>query len=148
MAEHESEAARSAMRELGMRHAMLEGQGDLEGTMDTVGDEPIYEFWPAGRRMAGRDAVRDYYRHLINEFMPRQTGYSMIAETLSADALSQEYMIELEGEEGPQRYRVLGILIVDPERPGRLQGERIWGDEAVLRLMVGPAWDGLDKIEG
>ena len=85
------------MQALGTKHAQLETEGDLDGTMATLVDEPVYEFWPAGRRLTGRDAVRRYYAHLIDDFMPRQIGYRMIAETVSEDALSQEYAIELEG---------------------------------------------------
>jgi hypothetical protein len=147
MAISNSEAERAAMHTLGVRHATLEAEGDLDGTMDTLVDEPVYEFWPAGRRMVGRDAVRRYYRHLIDHFMPSQIGYEMVAETLSTEALSQEYVIELEGPEGPERHRVLGILVRDEAHPDRLSGERIWGDEAFLRRMVGPIWDELDGID-
>ncbi len=147
MADSDSEAARAAMRALGVRHATLEAQGDLDGTMETLVDEPVYEFWPAGRRMVGRDAVRRYYRHLIDHFMPSQLGYEMVAETLSAGALSQEYVIELRGPDGPERHRVLGILVGDSTRPDLLAGERIWGDEDFLRRMVGPIWDELERID-
>ena len=44
---------REAMYALGMRHATLEAEGDLAGTMETLIAEPIYEFWPIGRRMVG-----------------------------------------------------------------------------------------------
>ena len=148
MAEKEREAGRAVMHALGMRHAMLEAEGDLDGTMATLIDEPIYEFWPAGRRMVGRDAVRKYYAHLIDDFMPRQIGYEMVSETMSEKALAQEYVIELRGPNGTERHRVLGILIADPQGRGLLEGERIWGHEDLLRLMVGPAWDDLERIEG
>ena len=140
-------AAREAMYALGMRHATLEAQGDIEGTMDTLVEEPVYEFWPIGLRMVGRDQVRRYYRHLIDDFIPRQIGYEMLAETLSGEALSQEYSIEIRGEQGPETHRVIGILYVDPKAPERMAGERIWGDEAFLRRMVGPVWDDLERIE-
>ena len=96
------------MRALGMKHAQLEADGDLDGTMATLVDDPVYEFWPSGRRMTGTDQVRRYYEHLVSDFMPSQIGYAMVAETVSPEALSQEYMIELRGESGPERHRVLG----------------------------------------
>ena len=136
-----------AMRALGMRHAMLEAEGDLDGTMDTLVEEPVYEFWPSGRRMVGREAVRRYYAHLIAEFMPSQIGYEMVAETASPDALSQEYVIELHGEAGPERHRVLGILVGSPSQADLLAGARIWGSEAVLERMVGPVWHELETID-
>ena len=135
------------MLELGTRHATLEAEGDLDGTMDTLVEDPVYEFWPAGKRMTGREAVRRYYAHLIDDFMPAQLGYRMVAETVSADALSQEYVIELKGENGPDRYRVLGVLVRSEAHPELLQGERIWGSDAFLRRMIGPIWDELESIE-
>lgn len=147
MAGNDDAAARDAMYALGLRHASLEAAGDLEGTMDTLIEEPVYEFWPIGLRMTGRERVRRYYRHLIDDFMPSQIGYVMLAETLSGDALCQEYAIEIHGDDGPETHRVIGILFADPDRPELLGGERIWGDEAFLRRMVGPVWDELEPVE-
>lgn len=135
------------MHEVGTLHATLEAEGDLDGTMKTLIERPVYEFWPMGKRMVGRDAVLRYYEHLISDFMPRQIGYTMIEETLSPMALSQEYIIELNGPQGPESHRVLGVLYAAPDSPGLLGGERIWGSDAFLRRMIGPIWDELDTIE-
>ncbi|MBJ18965.1 MAG: hypothetical protein GY910_06215 [bacterium] len=134
------------MLELGTRHATLETEGDLDGTMATLIEHPIYEFWPIGKRMVGRERVRRYYEHLIDEFMPRQIGFTMIEETISPGALSQEYIIEMKGSGGPEFHRVLGILIGAPDSPGLMSGERIWGSEDFLRQMIGPIWDELEVI--
>ena len=135
-----------AMYALGMRHATLEADGDLDGTMATLVPEPVYEFWPMGRRMVGAEAVRRYYQHLVDVFMPEQIGYEMIAETVSSQALSQEYVLELPGPNGPEHHRVLGVLYAASDAPGLMGGERIWGSEELLRRMVGPVWDELELI--
>lgn len=135
------------MRELGLRHGQLEADCDLEGTMATLVADPVYEFWPAGRVMRGREPVIRYYEHLIADFMPRQIGYRMICETVGPEALSQEYVIELRGDAGPESHRVIGILFADDERSGLLGGERIWGDDAFLRQMIGPVWDDLELLD-
>lgn len=134
------------MREVGTLHATLEGAGDLVGTMKTLVEVPVYEFWPMGKRMVGADAVLRYYTHLIEDFIPRQIGYTMIEETLSETALSQEYIIELHGPNGPESHRVLGVLYAAKDSPGLLGGERIWGSEEFLRKMIGPVWDELETI--
>ena len=137
-----------SMYALGMRHATAEAEGDLEATMATLVDEPVYEFWPMGKRMVGTDAVLRYYEHLVSDFMPAQIGYEMIAETVSADALSQEYVIELHGEDGkPETHRVLGVLYAANDGSGLMGGERIWGSDAFLWRMIGPIWDELESIE-
>ena len=139
---------REAMYALGMRHATLEAEGDLAGPMEPLIAEPIYEFWPIGRRMVGSAAVERYYEHLIGTFMPLQIGYEMIGETLSELALSQEYMMEFPSDRGgSEKFRVMGILYGDPETPGKMGGERIWGDERILRHMVGPIWDELERMD-
>ena len=140
--------SREAMYALGMKHAMLEAGGDLDGTMATLIDVPVYEFWPMGKRMTGRDQVMRYYEHLVGDFMPRQIGYEMVAETLSSEALSQEYMIEIHGDNGPEKHRVLGILVAASDGSGLMSGERIWGSDAFLRQMIGPVWDDLENIDG
>jgi hypothetical protein len=134
------------MREVGTLHATLETDGDLDGTMATLIEVPVYDFWPMGKRMVGQDSVRRYYEHLINDFFPRQIGFTMIEETISPSALSQEYIIEMNGSDGPENYRVLGILFRTPDSPNLLGGERIWGSDDFLRQMIGPIWDELETV--
>ena len=64
--------AREAMYALGMKHATLEAAGDLEGTMATLVDEPVYEFWPIGRRMVGQEQVRRWYNMCDGQRRPGQ----------------------------------------------------------------------------
>ena len=73
---------------------------------------------------------------------------SLIEETVSVSALSQEYIVEMNGPNGPESHRVLGVLCAAPDSPGLLSGERIWGSEKFLRQMIGPIWDELEPIEG
>ncbi len=83
------------MHALGTRHAELEGQGDLEGTLATLVEDPSYEFWPAGLRMAGRAQVRRYYEHLFGHFIPRTRSYHLIYEWASEQYVAQEYEIRV-----------------------------------------------------
>lgn len=137
-----------AMHALGTRHATAEAEGDLEATMATLVEEPVYEFWPMGKRMVGRDAVLRYYEHLVSDFMPAQIGYRMICETVSPEALSQEFVIEMHGTDGtPETHRVLGVLYAADDGSGLMGGERIWGSDAFLRRMIGPIWDELESID-
>ena len=131
------------MRRLGAHHAAVETARDLEATMDTLVAEPIYDFLPAGRRMRGRDAVRRYYEHLMQDFMPAQRGFRLIDEWSGEASLAQEYVLEIDGPSGPERHHVIGILFASEARDGLLGGERIWGSETILRRMVGPIWDEL-----
>lgn len=131
------------MRELGTRHAQLEAEMNLEGVMATLVEDPVYEFWPIGRRVRGREAVRRYYEHLIDVFIPSQIGYRLVDEWLNERSLTQEYTIELRGPDGPVTHRVIGILCAEGELIG---GERLWGSEECLRAMAGPVFDELEAI--
>jgi len=148
MAGSETTWTSEMMYELGTRHAELETAGDLVGTMATLIEVPVYEFWPIGKRMVGQEPVLRYYEHLVNDFMPRQIGVRLIEETVSPGALSQEYIIEMNGPDGPESHRVLGVLFAASDSPGLLGGERIWGSEEILRQMIGPIWDELETIKG
>ena len=133
------------MYALGTKHATLEAEGDLEGVMATVVPDPVYEFWPIGRRATGEAAIRRYYQHLMDVFIPSQRGFRLIEEWRSDRSLAQEYEIEIADGDGSLFYRVIGVLF---ERDGLIGGERIWGPEECLRAMVGPLFDELERIEG
>ena len=45
------------MHALGTHHAQVETERDLEATMATLVEDPVYELWPVGLRMQGRDRV-------------------------------------------------------------------------------------------
>ena len=135
------------MYALGSKHAEIETAGDIDGTMATLVEDPVYDFLPIGKRMRGRDQVRRYYEHLIHEFFPTRGDASLVEEWVSKQSLAQEYDMQYTGPDGPERHRVIGILFVDGKGP-LMKGERIWGSERCLRAMVGPLFDELEDIEG
>ncbi|MBK7949928.1 MAG: hypothetical protein IPK00_14535 [Deltaproteobacteria bacterium] len=132
-----------AMLELGTRHGQLEAEGKLDLVMETLVADPIFEFWPVGLRMRGRDQVRRFYEHLIGTFYGEQKSYRLIEEWLSERSLAQEYEMVVQFDTGLEAHRVIGILF---EKDGLLGGERIWGSKALLKKMIGPVWDELEQI--
>ena len=124
------------MHELGTKHARLEADCDLDGTMATVVENPVYEFHPAGVRLEGREQVRRYYEHLLTHFVPSTRGVTLIEEWVSASSIAQEYEITVEVEGALEAHRVIGILFAEGELLG---GERIYSSERCARLMLGEA---------
>ncbi len=124
------------MHELGTKHAKLEADCDLDGTMATVVENPVYEFHPAGVRLEGREQVRRYYEHLLTHFVPSTRGVTLIEEWVSASSIAQEYEITVEVEGALEAHRVIGILFAEGELLG---GERIYSSERCARLMLGEA---------
>jgi len=131
------------MYELGTRHARLEAQGDLEGTMATLADDPIYELWPIGLQMRGEAQVRRYYEHLLGIFVPMTVGYQLLDEWVNERSVAQEYRIELDVDGSNESHRVVGILHREEGR--LLRGERVFASERCLRLMAGDAL--IDELE-
>ena len=124
------------MHELGTKHAKLEADCDLDGTMATIVEHPVYEFHPAGVRLEGREQVRRYYEHLLTHFVPSTRGVILIEEWVSASSIAQEYEITVEVEGALEAHRVIGILFAEGELLG---GERIYSSERCARLMLGEA---------
>jgi hypothetical protein len=125
------------------RHVEAETAGDLDGTMATLEDH-VYDLWPVGLRLEGRDAVARYYRSFFDRFMPTVAGYRLHREWVGEGGLAQEYTIEVRlPEGGTEAFRLLGIL--DFGR-NALKGETFYGSERFLRILVGDAWDTLRPI--
>ena len=133
-----------AMYELGGRHARLEAEGDLEGTLATLVAEPVYEFFPMGWKMTGRERVVRYYEHLFAHFIPRTRGYRLLEEWVNETSVAQEYEIDVEVDGGGvESHRVLGVLCAEGNLLG---GERIYASERCARLMAGDEL--IDEIAG
>ena len=62
------------MRELATRHARVESQRRLEELMETLVDEPLYEFLAQGLQLRGGARVRRYYQQFFEGYMSRVTG--------------------------------------------------------------------------
>lgn len=129
-----------AVRALGYRHAEEETACRMEETMATLVEHPVYDFFPVGLRLEGGEAVRAYYQHLFDEFLPFVESTRLVSEWAGEDALAQEYEVVLRKEGALERHFILGVLYVEGTLLG---GERIWGSEHTLRRLLGPVYDTL-----
>ena len=62
------------MLELAARHARVESQRRLADLMDTLIEEPVYEFLAQGLTLRGGANVRRYYQQFFDDYMSRVTG--------------------------------------------------------------------------
>jgi hypothetical protein len=131
--------SREEMIEIAKAHAAAEAEGDLEATMATLDDHPVYELQPVGLSFSGTENVRAYYEHFFESFMPRSIGATLRSEWLGDDGLAQEYTMELEmPDAGVERHGIIGVLVFGQRG---LAGERIWSSERLLRVLFGPVYD-------
>ncbi|MCU1373830.1 MAG: hypothetical protein JWO68_1116 [Actinomycetia bacterium] len=126
---------REAMVAVAHAHAAAEEAGDMEGTMATLDDDPLYELQPRGVGLRGRDLARRYYEHFFTECMPRITGFTLRSEWVTDEGVGQEYELIVDGA---QAHAIIGILTFGD---GRLSGERIWASDELLRILFGPLLD-------
>lgn len=130
---------RQEMVKVAMAHAEAEAAGDLEATMATLVDEPVYELQPMGRQLRGAAATRRYYEHFFAEFLPTVKGYTLRSEWVTDEGLGQEYTMEVGDPDGASRpHAIIGILLFGPG--GKLAGERLYAGDDVLRAMLGPTF--------
>ncbi len=86
--------------------------------------------------MRGRELVQAYYKHLFASFMPMARGATLLGEWCNETSFAEEYRIEILVDGVVESHQTLGIMLVDGDY---LTGERIWGSERLLRLMMGDA---------
>jgi hypothetical protein len=126
-------------------HAELEAGQDLEALLGTMEGEPVYEFYPLGKRFSGMANTRRYYEHFFREVQPRIINYTPLSESIGADGVVQEFSITVQhaGETSPAVHRIMAILTFGAER---LSGERMFSDDKFFQFLVGPLWDELEPI--
>ena len=128
-----------------LAHAAAEGSGDMETTLATLCDDPVYEFQPAGRVFRGKDTARRYYEHFFAHFSPLTEGFALRGEWSTPEGLGQEYTVWLRLPDGTrERHEIIGILLFGPSG---LAGERVYASDRLLRLMLGPIYDETTPLE-
>jgi len=129
-----------AMVAVALAHAAAEAAGDLEQTMATLDDDPVYELLPRGVMLRGRDAARRYYEHFFAKVMPRVTGFDLRSEWVTDEGVLQEYTLFVDGLGAPGvGHSIIGILTFGSDR--KLSGERLYASDALLEFMFGPVLD-------
>jgi hypothetical protein len=118
--------------------------GDLEAVMAALVDEPVFDFFPLGRRMAGADVVRRYYERFLSEIIPRSQG-ALVGTYVGSDEVAFEFVTTVTGLPGAGTFR---LLAVQPVAGDRVVGERLFCPEAYVRLIVAEElWPLLQPIE-
>ena len=131
------------MAELGTRHSTLEARGELEPLLETLVDDPVYEFHPIGLCMRGGDLVRRFYTQFCERFLPLRHSFTLVAEWVSETSVAQEYDVSLRVDGRVETHRVLGVLYASG---GLLAGERVYASERFIRLMTGDLFDELERL--
>ena len=128
-----------AMVAVAHAHAAAEEAGDMDATMATLDDDPVYELLPIGRELRGRDNARRYSEYFFAQCMPQIAGFELRSEWITDEGVGQEYRLSVAGPDGPVRYDIIGILTFGQD--GKLSGERLWASDDMFRILFGPVLD-------
>jgi hypothetical protein len=129
--------------EVAHRHAAAEAAADIEGTMNTLEGEPVYELYPVGLQMRGMTRVRRYYEYFFTQVLPETLGYQLLNAWVNDIGLLEEYDIDCRIDGVKQTFRVLSILKFGAQA---LSGERLYADEKFLRFLFGPLWQEMEPL--
>lgn len=128
---------RHDMHALIERHLKAEGAGDIEGAVSVYTDDIVHDVvgFP-GSPSVGKDAARDFYRHLTANF--RTEHEEPAHEYWTEDALVLEQLMtgtvvgEMLGVPGDGRQVSFRVLHVFEFRDGLISRENVWLDGAAI----------------
>ncbi len=127
------------------RHAELEQQGKYELLLETLCEDPIYEFHPPGGQLRGGDILRAFYVEFLENFMPLVEEVIFFGEWATPIACVHEYQLGLKIDGKMEYHQLMGAIYGSDDRIG---GERLYGSERLIDLMLGSCKSKLIAIEG
>lgn len=91
---------RSECWELATHHARVEGQRRLDDLMDTLIEEPVYEFPVQRLALSGGSNIRRYYHQFFDDYMSRVSGARLLGQWADEAAVAREDAIEVNAPTG------------------------------------------------
>ncbi len=129
------------MRALVQKHMEMETNTDVEGTLETLVDHPVYEFYPLRLKLTGKENIRQFYQEHFDTFFPKILSNEQINAWWGPHTACLEYDLYFKPPLDPKRaYRVVIVLT---EKEGLLHGERFFAEEELIRLMTGKLFNHL-----
>ena len=126
-------------------HAELEQRCDYDPLLETLVEEPIFEFHPPGGQLIGGDCLRRYYVRFLEEFMPLVEETILIGEWATEQACVHEYQLRVRVNGAVENHQLMGSIYGSGKKIG---GERLYGSAGLMDLMLGPFVEELTPING
>ncbi|MGW4533678.1 hypothetical protein ACWEOI_22295 [Nocardia sp. NPDC004340] len=121
------------MEEVLAIHEMAEFNLDLDATLATLVDNPVYELPTLGWHIEGRDAVRETYARMLPGSDKRNIWADKRVHAISDNELCREAYVYFDTEEG----RVTGrYFVVMAFEGNRISGERMYMDTTFAKAMA------------
>ncbi|WP_380872373.1 hypothetical protein ACFB49_33150 [Sphingomonas sp. DBB INV C78] len=127
-----------------IRHIYLESHDDLEGTLGTLVQHPVYELHPIGLKMQGKALVRRYYEHFFGEARRHVVDYVVHGYCYGETSMTVEVTISWRYDDGVIRnFRNLTVL---PYGSNGITGERMYAEDEFFRVLFGPILTELEHL--
>ena len=122
-----------------LRHVEAEAKDDVEGTLATLGPDPVYELWPLGLQIRGLDQLRRYYKHFFEVARPHIADYVVHSLCYGETSMITEITLTWRYDDGSTRnFRNATVLVYGPDGADGLAGERMYAEPEFFRLLMGP----------
>jgi steroid delta-isomerase-like uncharacterized protein len=128
-------------KRLWQKHVLAENHRSIEGLLETLCAEPVYQIMATGQTYTGRAAVADFYRGLF-EAMPDVT-FELVGQFVSEMGVVEESVLmgthtgPLFGLAPTGKPVRLPLVIVFPMHDGEILGERLYFDLDGLQRQLG-----------
>src|SRR5690348_189570 len=132
------------IRRLWIKHSIAEDNRNLQGLIDTLAEDCVYEIIPTGQRWEGHDGARAFYTTFLGAFPD-------VKFNLTDIVIGPQGVIEITDMEGTHRGTWAGIaatgrpvrqqiIIHFPWNPAaeKFAGERIYFDRSALTEQLTP----------
>lgn len=121
------------MEELLGIHEEAEFNLDIDATMATLADNPVYEFPALGWHIEGRDAVRETYRRLLYGGDERNIWAEKRVHATAENTLCREAYVYFDTDAGRVTGRYFASIVFEGNR---ILGERMFMDTAFAEAMA------------
>lgn len=134
------------LQALAMERFEKGGRGSVDAAISVLVDEPVFELFPVGLKLVGKENTRLYYDNFYKTTAPRISA-ELIDMFYSNSAVSLELKIFYAHPGGDkEEFRLLAIQALEGDK---FTGERLYGDTRLFELMFGgPIWSLLTPING
>lgn len=128
----------STIRRLWIKHSIAEDQRDLQGLIDTLAENCVYEVVPTGQRWEGRDGARAFYTAFLGAFPDVKfdlvdivIGPQGVMEVAEMTGTHQGPWAGIDPSGKPVRLLILIHFPWDPEA-AKFAGEKVYFDRSAL----------------
>lgn len=140
-----AEFTREQMEALLAVHEEAEFNDDLDATMATLVENPVYELPTLGYRIEGRDAVLETYKRMIPTAKKQNAWADRRVHAVSPTTLCREAYVYFNTDEGRKTGQYFALIEFQGDK---ILGERMYMCDTYAKEMAKMFDEDFDKLPG